>query len=99
MDGGGEVMSGDAYFILSSERGDRAKLLSYTGAVQRGKLVLTIKAEVSGFMINHELEALETILKAHKAPPVRATPAKSQRKGISQTKVLTLPAPDRGLGE
>ena len=43
MDGGGEVMASDAYFILSSERDDHAKLLSYTGTVQRGKLVLTIK--------------------------------------------------------
>ncbi len=100
MDGGGEVMA--AYFILSSARDqyhDEARLVSYSGSIQRGKMVLSLKVELDGLMIGRTLADLETILKAHKAPPAPPKrPVKPKTNGIGQTKLLALPAPDRGEG-
>jgi hypothetical protein len=89
----------EAYFILSSDRDrrDTARLLAYSGTAKAGKMVLTLKVEVSGFDISHALESLEAIQRANNAKPTvhkRATAA--TKKAIGQTKVLALPSPDRG---
>ena len=92
-----------AFFSLSSKNEypfDDSRLLAYSGSVQRGKLVLTLKVEVYSLRMGSVLSDLETILKAHKAPPApkekSPKPApKATAKGIGRTKLLALPAPDR----
>lgn len=92
-------MADTAYFMLSSNRNEANdnKLLSYSGGLKAGKMILTLKVEVSGWEMHHAVESLEVIQRAHnaKATAPKTTPA-SKRKAIAKTKVLALPAPDRG---
>jgi hypothetical protein len=89
----------EAYFILSSDRDrhDSARLLSYSGVTKAGKLVLTLKVEVSGFDVSHALESLEAIQRVNDAKPAPPkAPSVAKKKAIGQTKVLASPAPNKG---
>lgn len=92
-------MADTAYFILSSARDDvtDAKLLSYSGGLKAGKMILTLKVEVSGWGMHRAVEHLEVIQRAHnaKAAAAKSTPA-PRKKAIGKTSVLALPAPDLG---
>lgn len=91
------------YFILSADRNGTlsggSRLLSYSGVAKAGKMVLTLKVEVSGFGISDALESLEALQRAHTNKPAQAAAPKAApqtgKKRIGQTKVLALPAPDR----
>lgn len=84
------------YFILSSERleNDDARLLSYSGAIKGGKMVLTLKVEAEGFWMHRIVSALEAIQKAHKK---QLTPKPAAPKRQAKAKPLALPAPHLAL--
>lgn len=86
-----------AYFILSTERPDLedARLLSYSGTIKGGKMVLTLKVGIEGFWMHQTLSTLEAIQKAHKPKPApKPAPAPKRR---AKAKPLALPAPPRAL--
>ena len=74
-------------FIISADedRYGRNRLLSYSGTVKGGKMILTLKVEV-GSSMSFELETLESILRAEAQ---RSRAAKKPR-------LLALPAPKPG---
>lgn len=88
-----------SHFILSSDsefESDHRKLLSYSGSAKAGKMVLTLKVEVSGYAIAYALESLEAIQRAHAAKPKVTKPMPATKaKVIGQTKLLGLPSPDQ----
>lgn len=82
------------YFSISSDedRFNRNRLLSYTGVVKGGKLILTLKVEVSSEM-DFELAALEAIQRAHaKRAAQTATKAATRSPHLADT------PPDPGSG-
>ncbi|MDO5606004.1 MAG: hypothetical protein Q4G25_12665 [Paracoccus sp. (in: a-proteobacteria)] len=82
------------HFILSSDADDFARLLSYSGTVKGGKLILSLKVEIEGWRMHSELEALEAIQQAHKPKPQRTAPKKQPK---AKPKPLALPAPSLAL--
>lgn len=89
-----------AYFILSDddEQFRPSRLLSYSGAIKGGKLILTLKVEVSDSM-DHVLSSLEAIQKHHSAKPkVRTEIVRIQPRRIGKAKLLALPPPQPSGG-
>lgn len=86
-----------SYFILSSEahREREERLLSYSGIIKGGKLIVTLKVEVSGGM-DHVLSSLEAIHMDHNAKPkARTETVRILPRRVGKTKLLALPAPHR----
>lgn len=83
-----------SYFILSTEDQSR-RLLSYTGTVKAGKLVLTLKVEIAD-NLSYVLEQLEEIQATRAAKPKAPKPPLiSKQKAIAVRHVLGLPSPDQ----
>lgn len=79
-----------SYFILSTEDHSR-RLLSYAGAIKGGKIVLTLKVEITD-NLSYVLEQLEEIQRQGVAKPKKqAVAPRLSRK----TALLALPAPSR----
>lgn len=91
-------MGKTSHFILSSDSGigsDHRKLLSYSGSAKAGKLVLTLKVEVSGCDMAYALESLEAIQRAHAAKPKPEKPKLTKPQAIAVKRLLGLPSPDQ----
>lgn len=89
-----------SYFILKSDEVGPygSKLLSYSGVIKGGKVILTLKVEV-GPDHHHTLESLEAIQTAHNRKPA---PVKPEAKCVvvprrigKTAALLALPAPGK----